>query len=220
MSNARDTTAQPIGVAAAMAVALLCLCYAIVLGLGLLTLPSPTHQVQDPWFTLMELLIIAIAPAMVLFMVGLHAWAPAHCTVPALGAVAFMSMCAVATCAVHFAILTLSRQPAFSGQAWAREVFAFQWPSVAYALDILAWDIFFPIAALLAARAIPGAGLPGVVRGLLYLSAALAFIGLAGVPLANMQVRNIGIIGYAVLFPVATALMVRLFRSGKYASAV
>ena len=99
----------------------------------------------------------------------------------------------------------------FSGQDWADHVFGFRWPSVAYALDILAWDIFFPLAVGLAAQAIAGAGLAALVRRLLRASAALAFIGLAGVPLSNMQVRNIGIIGYAALFPVASALLARLF---------
>jgi len=53
------------------------------------------------------------------------------------------------------------------------------------------------------------------VRRLLFASAALSFVGLAGVPMANMYVRNIGILGYAVLFPVAAALMIFLFRGGK-----
>ena len=166
--------AQRIRVAAAGAVAFLCLCYAIVLALGLLTLPSPAHQIQEPWFTLMELLIILIAPAMVVFMIALHAWASEQYRAFAMGAVAFMSMCAALTAAVHFAVLALS---------------------------------------------IPGAGLPSVVRRLMYLSAALALAGLAGVPLANMRVRNIGIVGYAVLLPIAAALMMLVFRRGKNASA-
>jgi hypothetical protein len=51
----------------------------------------------------------------------------------------------------------------------------------------------------------------------LFASAALAFLGLAGVALADMQVRNIGIIGYAVLFPIAAAMLACLFHraSGK-----
>lgn len=151
---------------------------------------------------------------MVAFMLALHAWAPQQDRAFALGAVAFMSMCAALTCAVHFAVLTLSRQPAFGGQAGAREVFSFHWPSVAYALDILAWDLFFPIAAMFAALAVQGPGLAAMVRRLFYLSAALALAGLAGVPLADMQVRNIGIIGYAVLFPVAAAFMTLIFRRG------
>lgn len=90
--------------------------------------------------------------------------------------------------------------------------FPFQWPSIAYALDILAWDVFFPLAALFAATAVQGPGLARVARGLLFASAALAFLGLAGAPMANMQVRNIGIIGYAARFPVAAAMLASLFR--------
>ena len=203
--------AQRMAIAAALSVALLCLVYAVVLAVGLFLLPSPQHQIQDPWFTLMEILIIAIAPAMVVFTVGLLAQAPPARMPFAVASVAFMTVCAVLTCGVHFSILTLSREPGFAGQDWARNVFAFQWPSVAYALDILAWDIFFPLAAMFAALTLQGPGQAAVGRLLLYASAALAFIGLAGVPLSNMQVRNVGIIGYAVVFPIAAALMARLF---------
>jgi hypothetical protein len=42
-------------------------------------------------------------------------------------------------------------------------------------------------------------------------SGVLALAGLAGVFLNDMQVRNIGIVGYAVVFPVAAALIGILF---------
>lgn len=202
---------QRMAIASAGAVAVLCLAYAVVLTLGLLSLPSPQHQIQDPWFTLMELLIVVIAPAMVVFTVGLLAQsAPSHRPL-AVVSVAFMTACATLTCCVHFGVLTLSREPGFGGDPWERQVFAFRWPSVAYALDILAWDVFFPLAAAFAAPTVRGPGHAAVARRLLYASAVLAFIGLAGVPLSDMQVRNIGIIGYAVLFPIAAALLAREF---------
>jgi hypothetical protein len=219
MPAAPASTAHPFGVAAATAVALLCFVYACVVAIGLLTLPSPDHQIQQPWFTLMEGLIIAIAPAMVVLAAALHTWAPQQRKSVALASVAFSSMCAVLTCVVHFAILTLSRQPAFAEQAWADVVFSFKWPSVAYAIDILAWDVFFPLAALCAAAAIQCPCVAAAARGLLAVSAALAFIGLVGVPLANMQFRNVGIIGYAVTFPLAAAFMVVLSRRGSSESA-
>jgi hypothetical protein len=211
VTEAEMPQAQRMAIAVALAVALLCLVYAVVLTIGLLTLPSPQHQIQDPWFSLLEVLIIVIAPVMVGLTVALHARAEPHHKPFAIASTTFMAMCAVVTCSVHFSTLTLSRQPSFVGQDWARNVFAFQWPSVAYALDILAWDIFFPLAALFAAPTIQGMGQAGVARRLMYTSSALAFIGLAGVPLSNMQVRNIGIVGYAVLFPVAAALLAGVF---------
>lgn len=196
-----------LGAAAGVAVAVLSVAYAGVLAIGLLTLPAPDQPIRNPWFTVMELLILFIAPAMVVFTVGLHAWASTERKPLALLGVVFMSMCAVVTCCVHFAVLTLSREPAFAGSDWPTTAFAFSWPSVVYALDILAWDVFFPLAALSAACAVQGSGLAGVARGLLFASAVLAFVGLAGVPMADMNIRNIGILGYVVLFPAAAVLL-------------
>lgn len=220
MADALAPAVPRFGVAAAVTVAALNLVYAVVLTIGLLTLPAPDRQIQEPWFTLMEGLIIAIAPAMVAFTVALHAWAPQPRKSHALAAVAFMSMCSAVTCSVHFAILTLSHQPAVASRDWAPMVFSFQWPSIVYTLDILAWDVFFPLAALFGAATVQGTGVAGAVRALLYASAALAFTGLLGVPLANMQLRNIGIIGYAVLFPVAAALLASIFHRANNAGAV
>ena len=211
MRDEYSSSARHLGVAAGTAVGVLCLAYAVVLAIGLLTLPSPEHQIQPPWFTFMEILIIAISPAMVALTVALHAWAPHERKALALLSVAFMSMSAAVTCSVHFAILTLGTHPAFASEDWARLVFSFKWPSVAYALDILAWDVFFPIAALFAGTVVQGNRLASVARGLLFASAALAFAGLAGAPLANMGVRNIGIIGYALLFPISAGILAYQF---------
>lgn len=201
-----------VGVVAGVSVAVLSIAYATVLCIGLLTLPSSDLPIQNPWFTFMEVLILAIAPAMVVFTVGLHAWAPADRRSLTRLSVIFMSMCALVTCCVHFVVLTLSRQPAFATASWSTLVFAFQWPSVVYALDILAWDIFFPLSALCAAVAIHGKGLAGLARKFLFASAALAFIGLLGIPLVNMNIRNIGIIGYVLLFPIAAVMLAIVLR--------
>ncbi len=188
-------------------VALLSVAYALVLVVGLATLPTPAQPIQDPWFTLMELLILAIAPAMVVFLVALHGCVPAENRPAALLAVSFISLCAVVTCSVHFSILVLSRQPAIAAAEWAPLVFGFSWPSLVYALDILAWDFFFSLAALFAALALSGEDGHGMARMLLFGAALLAFAGLLGVPLENMNVRNIGIIGYVAVFPAAAALI-------------
>jgi hypothetical protein len=49
---------------------------------------------------------------------------------------------------------------------------------------------------------------------LLIVSGVLALAGLAGVVTGDMRLRNIGIIGYAGVFPVAAALIAVLFRRG------
>ncbi|MBP6851265.1 MAG: hypothetical protein KA164_06665 [Rhodoferax sp.] len=200
-----------LGVASGITVALLCVAYVVVLALGLLLLPSPDQQIQQPWFFLMEVLILGIAPAMVSVSIAIHAWAATADKSLALAGVVFMSMSAALTCAVHFCILAIGSQPAFASDPWVHRVFSFEWPSVAYGLDILAWDFFFPLGAWFAGLAVQGEGLQRKIRLALFASAALALLGLLGVPLDNMQVRNVGIVGYALVFPVACGLLAALF---------
>ena len=52
---------------------------------------------------------------------------------------------------MHFVILTVTHQAEFVGQSWLPSVVSFGWLSVTFALDILAWDVFFAVAVLSAA---------------------------------------------------------------------
>ena len=111
------------------------------------------------------------------------------------------------TSSVHFIILAVGGQLAATGLAWGPQLLAFRWPSVTYALDILAWDWFFILAMLFAAPVFSAGGLERNVRLLLITSGVLSLVGLIGVPLANMQIRNMGILSYGVVAPVAFLLI-------------
>ena len=130
-------TARRLGIFSAAATVILVVAYAVTLAVGLLSLESPQEPIGDPMFTILEVLIIVMMPAMVALMVAVHAWAPMHAKALSLTSVVFMGLLAGVTCSVHFGILTLSRQPEFAGQSWLPLVLSFKWPSVAYALDIL-----------------------------------------------------------------------------------
>jgi hypothetical protein len=93
-------------------------------------------------------------------------------------------------------ILTLSRQPEFVGQSWVPLVLSFNWSSVAYALDILAWDISFALSMLFAAPVFRGSRLAAWIRTLMIASGVPALAGLSGVVAGDMQLRNIRIVGY------------------------
>ena len=80
-----------------------------------------------------------------------------------------------------------------------------------YALDIAAWDLCLGSALILAALAFPGPGLAAFVRRGLLLSGALCLAGLLGAAVGDMDVRNIGIVGYALVLPVVILVMARLF---------
>lgn len=201
-------SARRLGLASAVGVVSLGIAYLGCLTVGLATLSSPQEPIADPWFTALEILILAMVPFMVTLMVSVHAWSPREAKVQSMAAIVFMALVAMITSAVHFTILTVSRQDAFQGMDW---LFAFSWPSVVYALDILAWDFFFPLSVLFAVAVFNGGRLENWIRALLGVSGALALGGLAGVFLNDMQVRNIGILGYAVIFPLAAAMIGILF---------
>lgn len=112
---------------------------------------------------------------------------------------------------MHAVILTLSRQAAFSGLEWSPLILSFRWPSVPYALDILAWDVFFSLSVLFAAFVFRGSRLATLIRLLLAVSGVLALGGLSGVIAGNMQLRCIGIVGYAGIFPITALLLSALF---------
>lgn len=198
---------RAIGSIAAWATFFLLVVYAVTTVLGFLSLQSPDDPIGDPYFTMMELLIVLIVPCMVVTMIALHAYAPADRKAYSLTALIFMIVMAAITSCVHFSILTVSRQLADAGLPRADLIFSFNWPSLMYTLDILAWDWFFALSLLFAAAVFNVGRLEKTVRILMIVSGILSLAGLLGVPLANMQVRNIGIVGYAVVAIVVFLLL-------------
>jgi len=194
-----------LGRTAAWGVFFLLIAYAVTLVLGLLSLESPADPIGDPYFSLLELLIVAMAPLMVVVMVAVHAYASRETRGYSLTALASMVILAGITCSVHFVILTVSRQIGSAGFPWASFFFSFEWPSVVYALDILAWDVFFALSMLFAAPVFRKDRLEKTVRVLMIASGVLSLAGLIGVALSDMGIRNIGVLGYVgvslIVFP-------------------
>jgi hypothetical protein len=189
----------------------LSLVYAATLIAGLLSIASQQQPIGDPLFAMLEIEIIVMMPLMIALMVAVHAWAPTDAKVFSLTAVVFMTLLTGLTVSVHFVLLIVGRQAAFSGLAWMPLFLSFTWPSVPYALDILAWDVFFALSVLFAAPVFRGDRLTGSIRALLIVSGVLALAGLSGVFAGNMQLRAIGIVGYAGVFPIAALLLALLF---------
>ena len=203
--------ARRLGVVSAIGTVLLIAVYTVTLVAGLLSLQSPSQPIDDPLFLVLEILIILLMPFMVAPMVAVHAWAPVESKVFSLTALVFMSLLAGLTCSLHFVILTISRHPAFSELALTPLLLSFTWPSVAYALDILAWDVFFALSVLFAVPVFSGSRFAILIRVLLAASGALALAGLSGVIAGDMRLRNIGIVGYVGVFPIAAVLLATLF---------
>jgi hypothetical protein len=70
-------TARRLGIVSATATVVLLVGFAATLAVGLASLESPRQPIGDPLFTVLEILIILVMPAMVALMAAVHAWAPA-----------------------------------------------------------------------------------------------------------------------------------------------
>jgi len=211
-TNTIDKQNRILGTTTAWAVSILLVIYSLVLTLGLLSLKSPQDPIADPYFSIMELLILITAPLMVITMVAVHKYADSDAKIFSMIALIFMVLMAGITSCVHFVVLTVSRQIEVAGFSWASLFFSFKWPSVIYTLDILAWDWFFALSMLFAAPVFKSSSLEKTLRIVMIISGVLSLIGLIGVPFANMNVRNIGIIGYTVVAIVVFFMIGIVFR--------
>ncbi len=200
------------GKIAALSLFFLGITYIVVLIMGLLSLNSKLEPIQDPFFSIMEILIIVMAPVMVVLMVEVHAYACNDVKTLSLTALVFMCFAACITSSVHFLVLSVSRQiESITALAWLPYIFSFKWPSVIYALDILAWDLFFGLSMLFAAPVFRGDRLQTAVRICLQASGILSLAGLIGPMVGDMQIRMIGVVGFAGVFPVACLLLAKVF---------
>lgn len=212
MDNGTTNKWAKVGNTSTHTVFVLGVAYAVVIALGLLSLPTPLDPIGDPYFTLMEMLTLLIAPAMAISMVSIHFMAAEEDRVYSFAGAVFMFIMAAITSCVHFVILVFSHQVSKQQLTELAPFLSFRWPSVFYALDVLAWDWFYPLAFIFAAQAFRNGRLERRIRVLMIVSAVLSLGGLMGVVLANMQVRNIGIVGYAVVGPVCFLMVGRLIR--------
>ena len=200
-----------LGKVAALGVSVLGILYAAVTTLGLLSLKTPLSPIDDPFFTIIEVLTLLIAPLMAVSITGLHFWASQADKIYSFIAAFFLFIMTCITSSVHFVILVFNHQVSSKQLSYLSLFLSFNWPSVSYVLDVLAWDWFYALSMLFAASVFRDGKLERLVRLLMMLSGVFSLVGLIGVPLQHMGVRNIGIIGYSIFGPVAFLLLSKVF---------
>jgi hypothetical protein len=204
---------------AARTIVVLEIAYIAVFVAGFASIGNMSAPLPDPYLAIAEVLILVMAPILVVLMVAIHQCAPTEAKPFTQIALGWMVATAAFTTVVHFVELTVARHidPAtFPGYA---RIFDFKWPSTFYAIDIVAWDIFFGLALLFAAQAFKGERVALVRRGLI-VSGSLCLIGLIG-PFADaLGWRTIGILGYTVVFALVCLPLSRTFSSSESGRAV
>lgn len=191
-----------VGSWSAAAVALVGVAYAVVLVVGIRG--AGDAPIGDPILAIMELLTLASALPVLVLVAALHARARAERRLAGVVALAFATLFAGTTSAVHFVGLTAGRQAGGGLLAW---------PSTAYALELLAWDVFLGVALLAAAATVEGPGVARQARRAMVLCGALCLAGTVGPAVGDMRLQRVGVFGYAVVLPVAAWLLRRVFEA-------
>ena len=185
----------------------LCFIYAITTGLGFASLKSQNDPIGDPYFTIMEILILIISPILLIYFIYTVFLRNDLSIINGVASIVFITAMTIVTSIVHFSILAISR-PIVQAMPIFSAIFSFTWPSFLYASDILAWDIFFPIACYLLIPYIVISNTRTKVGKIFWvIGTILSAIGIIGVPLNSMQIRLIGVVGYAVFTPISILLI-------------
>lgn len=185
--------------------------YIVVFIIGFASLGNTSDPLPDPYLAIAEVLILVMAPILVLRMMAIHECAPTSAKPFTQVALVWMIATAAFTFTVHFVELTVARHINPARIEGYRYIFDFKWPSTFYAIDIVAWDVFFGLALLFA---VPAFARPSesLVRKGFIASGSLCLVGLVG-PFANaLGWRTIGILGYTIVFGLVCIPLSRTFR--------
>lgn len=190
-----------LGYWSAVAMILIGIAYIVALAAGF-AVHGLDEPIADPVLAVMELLTLLSAVPLVVLMAAVLARAAPGRKTHAVVALAFMTIFAGLTASVHFTALTAGRQAGSSGIVW---------PSSAYAVELLAWDLFLGLSLVFAAPVFNGSGERLARRGL-YASGVLCLAGLVGPATGSMRLQLIGVAGYALLLPLACVALAGIFR--------
>jgi hypothetical protein len=202
-----------IGMWSARVLAAFGVAYAVTMVVGFAAMGNLSKPLEDPYLAIMEVLILVMAPILVLLAVVIHACAPEGTKTYSITALGWMLLLAGFTMTVHLVQLTVVRRIDPSAIHGFQYLFNWHWPSVLYGVDIVAWDIFFGLALLFAAPVFHAAG-HVVVRNGLLIAGVMSVVGVIGPAVNHIALRQIGIIGYAIVWPIVCVPLSKAFRQG------
>lgn len=184
--------------------------YAVTMVIGFAAMGNLSKPLVDPYLAIMEVLILVMAPILVLLFAIIHACAPDGTKTYSITALGWILLMAGFTMTVHLVQLTVVRHIDPTAIQGFHYLFDWQWPSVLYGVDTVAWDIFFGLALLFAAPVFHASGHMAVRNGML-IAGAMSVIGIIGPAVNHIGLRQIGIIGYAIVWPIVCLPLARAF---------
>jgi hypothetical protein len=203
-----------IGMWSARALCAIGVSYAVTMIIGFAAMGNTSKPLEDPYLAIMEVLILVMAPILVLLAVVVRACAPEGTQTYATTALGWMVLLAGFTMTVHLVQLVVVRRIDPNAIQGFQYLFNWHWPSVLYGVDIVAWDIFFGLALLFAAPVFHASGHVAVRNGML-IAGAMSVLGIIGPAVNHIALRQIGIVGYAIVWPIVCVPLSRAFRQGE-----
>jgi hypothetical protein len=185
--------------------------YVIVFVVGFASMGDLSKPLKDPYLPIAEILIVILAPSLVLLMVVVHECAPERARIYSGTAVCWTMLTAGFTMTVHLVLLMGARRIDPKALPGFQDLFGWHWPSVVYAIDIVAWDVFFGLALLFAAPVFH-ASRHFAVRNGLVAAGALSLLGTVGPATNHIVWRELGIFGYAIVFPITCLALSRALK--------
>lgn len=167
---------------------------------------------QEPYLAIAEILTIVGAALQVTLMATVHESAPLRAKVFSLTALGWTLIMATLTTTVHFVELTVGRRVDVAAIPGFARLFGWEWPSLLYGVELLAWHLCFGLSLLFAAPVFPGRGRKSAVRTGLRVTGGLCLLGLVGPVVGNLKWRMIGAFAYGFIFPVVCFLIGLVFR--------
>ncbi len=195
-------TSSQLGRGAAFGMVLVGAGYAVALAIGFAVYGS-RQPIVDPLLGVMEVLTLVSAPLLLVLMVAVHARTPPARRIFSVIALAFMTLLLGATSTVHFVGLTAGRQLGSGGLVW---------PSRAYALELLAWDVFLGLSLVFAALTFTDDPRERRIRRWLLTCGGLCLAGVLGPAVGDMRLQFVGVLGYAGVLPIVSLLLANQFR--------
>ena len=167
---------------------------------------------REPYLATAEILTSVGALIQVGLVAVIHDSAPPRAKTLSLAALGWMLLMAGLTVTVHFVQLTVARRIDLAATPELARLFGWEWPSLLYAIELVAWHLFLGLSLLFAASAFRGRGAEAAVRVGLRVSGSLCIIGLVGPALGNLNWRMIGVFGYGLVFPIVCVAIGLVFK--------
>jgi hypothetical protein len=187
----------------ALAVVAFGVLYVIVLALGVAAY-GLTTPIGDPILAAMEVITILSAIAITVMVVAITVLASPSQRVVSTLALMFTTLFAGTTMLVHLIALTAGRQT---------DMRTLVWPSALYAAEIAAWDVFLGLALLCTAPLIAQSPAASRTKAAFVAAGVLCLVGVIGPVVGQMALQRIGIAGYALVLPIACAMVAHENRS-------